>query len=184
MTENIKKQKLKSVVWNQLNWKVIERKVFRLQKRIYRAKQRGDVRTWSSLQRLLLKSWYAKLLAVRRVTQDNQGSAARWRAEEKSESVTPAHCRSKGKGGNTRNRDNLVSVKVKVLPLKCPGDSITPSHGEGSAARTEAGWEPDQLSARTVVKPGASGAEQRKRTLEQTVVIVNLRNKANTQGAK
>ena len=77
MTENIKKQKLKSVVWNQLNWKVIERKVFRLQKRIYRAKQRGDVRTWSSLQRLLLKSWYAKLLAVRRVTQDNQGSAAR-----------------------------------------------------------------------------------------------------------
>ena len=63
------------MVWNQLNWKVIERKVFRLQKRIYRAKQRGDVRTVRSLQRLLLKSWYAKLLAVRRVTQDNQGSA-------------------------------------------------------------------------------------------------------------
>lgn len=73
MTENIKKQKLNSVVWNQLDWKVIERKVFRLQKRIYRAKQRGDVRTVRSLQRLLLKSWYAKLLAVRRVTQDNQG---------------------------------------------------------------------------------------------------------------
>ena len=72
MTESVKKQ-FNSVVWNQINWKKVERKVFRLQKRIYRAKQRGDVRTVRSLQRLLLKSWYAKLLAVRRVTQDNQG---------------------------------------------------------------------------------------------------------------
>jgi len=72
MTESIKKQ-FNSVVWNRINWKKVERKVFRLQKRIYRAKQRGDVRTVRSLQRLLLKSWYAKLLAVRRVTQDNQG---------------------------------------------------------------------------------------------------------------
>jgi RNA-directed DNA polymerase len=33
----------------------------------------SNVKLVRKLQRLLLKSWYAKLLAVRRVTQDNQG---------------------------------------------------------------------------------------------------------------
>ena len=47
--------------------------VFRLQKRMYQATQRGDVRTVRQLQNLLSKSWYARLLAVRRVTQDNRG---------------------------------------------------------------------------------------------------------------
>jgi RNA-directed DNA polymerase len=44
-----------------------------LQKRIFKASQQGNVRLVHKLQRLLLKSWYAKLLAVRRVSQDNQG---------------------------------------------------------------------------------------------------------------
>jgi RNA-directed DNA polymerase len=59
--------------WEQLPWETIERKVFKLQKRIYRASQRGEVKTVHSLQKLLMKSWAAKCLAVRRVTQDNQG---------------------------------------------------------------------------------------------------------------
>ncbi|WP_363266991.1 reverse transcriptase N-terminal domain-containing protein [Okeania sp. SIO2B3] len=41
--------------------------------RIYKASRRGDVRTVRRLQKLLTKSWSAKCLAVRRVTQDNQG---------------------------------------------------------------------------------------------------------------
>ena len=40
---------------------------------MYQATQRGDVRTVRKLQNLLSKSWYARLLAVRRVTQDNTG---------------------------------------------------------------------------------------------------------------
>src|SRR5437016_4121257 len=59
--------------WNTISWKKIERIVFKLQKRIYRAEQRGEVRRVRSLQRLLMRSRSAKLLAVRRVTQDNQG---------------------------------------------------------------------------------------------------------------
>lgn len=62
-----------SEVWKTIPWKKIQRNVFRLQKRIYRAKQRGDVRTVHKLQRLLLRSWSARLLAVRRVSQDNRG---------------------------------------------------------------------------------------------------------------
>ncbi len=59
--------------WEQLPWETIERQVFKLQKRIYQASQRGDVKTVHQLQKLLMKSWSAKCLAVRRVTQDNQG---------------------------------------------------------------------------------------------------------------
>lgn len=53
--------------------KKIERNVFKLQKRIYQASQRGDTQAVHKLQRLLLNSWSAKCLAVRRVTQDNRG---------------------------------------------------------------------------------------------------------------
>ncbi len=59
--------------WNDLPWKPIQRETFKLQKRIYQASQRGDVRAVHRLQRLLMRSWSAKCLAVRRVTQDNTG---------------------------------------------------------------------------------------------------------------
>ncbi|MCG5059190.1 MAG: group II intron reverse transcriptase/maturase [Limnoraphis sp. WC205] len=59
--------------WKNINWRKVERCVFKLQKRIFRASQQGNVKLVHKLQRLLQKSWYGKLLAVRRVTQDNQG---------------------------------------------------------------------------------------------------------------
>jgi RNA-directed DNA polymerase len=59
--------------WKDIPWKKIQVKIFKLQRRIYRASQSGDVKKVHRLQRLLMKSRYAKCLAVRRVTQDNQG---------------------------------------------------------------------------------------------------------------
>src|SRR5450631_3518614 len=59
--------------WADLNWRAIEQQVYKLQKRVYQAAQRGDVKTAHRLQRLLLRSWAAKCLATRRVTQDNRG---------------------------------------------------------------------------------------------------------------
>lgn len=59
--------------WRDVPWRKLDRAVFKLQKRIYKASQRGDVKTVHRLQRLLMKSWKALCLAVRRVTQDNQG---------------------------------------------------------------------------------------------------------------
>lgn len=59
--------------WKEIPWRKLERKTFKLQKRIYRASQRGDVKTVRKLQKTLMRSWSAKTLAVRRVTQDNQG---------------------------------------------------------------------------------------------------------------
>jgi RNA-directed DNA polymerase len=59
--------------WNTIRWPRVERKVFKLQKRIYRAAQGGEYRKVRRLQKLLLRSYCAKLLAARQVTQDNQG---------------------------------------------------------------------------------------------------------------
>jgi RNA-directed DNA polymerase len=59
--------------WETLPWKQIQRNVFKLQKRIYRASCRNNARTVRRLQRLLMKSRSARLLAVRRVAQENQG---------------------------------------------------------------------------------------------------------------
>ena len=61
------------VEWRHINWRKLERRVFKLQKRIYRASQRGDVKALRRLQKTLMKSWSARCLAVRRVTQDNSG---------------------------------------------------------------------------------------------------------------
>src|SRR5438270_6507727 len=62
-----------SETWNSVPWKKLEQHCFRIQKRIYRASQRGNQRAVQKLQKLLMKSEAARLLAVRRVSQDNQG---------------------------------------------------------------------------------------------------------------
>src|SRR4028118_2053007 len=61
------------VEWHKIDWRKLERRVYKLQKRIYRASQCGDVKAVRRLQKTLMKSWAARVLAVRRVTQDNTG---------------------------------------------------------------------------------------------------------------
>ncbi|MEH1815278.1 MAG: group II intron reverse transcriptase/maturase [Nostoc sp.] len=61
------------VEWHSINWRKLERSVYKLQKRIYQASARGDAKAYRRLQKTLMKSWSARVLAVRRVTQDNQG---------------------------------------------------------------------------------------------------------------
>ena len=59
--------------WRDLPWKKFRQNLFRLQKRVFKAVQAGDKKRASSLQKLILKSRAAKLLAVRQVTQLNAG---------------------------------------------------------------------------------------------------------------
>lgn len=61
------------VEWHSINWRKLERSVYKLQKRIYQASARGDVKAYRRLQKTLMKSWSARAISVRRVTQDNQG---------------------------------------------------------------------------------------------------------------
>jgi RNA-directed DNA polymerase len=62
-----------TVEWNQINWRKAERLTFKLQKRIFRASERGDVKAVRKLQKTLIRSWSARCIAVRKVTQDNAG---------------------------------------------------------------------------------------------------------------
>src|SRR5437868_11287391 len=59
--------------WADLPWRKLEQHLYRLQKPIFKASARGDLKAVHKLQKLLMKSRSARLLAVRRVTQDNQG---------------------------------------------------------------------------------------------------------------
>ncbi|SKB14183.1 RNA-directed DNA polymerase [Planktothrix sp. PCC 11201] len=62
-----------TVEWKDLNWRKLEKVTFKLQKRIFQASERGDVKAVRKLQKTLINSWSAKCIAVRRVTQNNQG---------------------------------------------------------------------------------------------------------------
>lgn len=62
-----------SVDWSQIDWQKVEKTVLRLQHRIFMAKVEGDVKGMQSLQRLLAFSRAAKLLAIRKVGQENSG---------------------------------------------------------------------------------------------------------------
>lgn len=59
--------------WKNLQWKQFRKNLFRLQKRVYKAIRDKDTRKAKSLQKLILKSTSARLLAIRQVTQLNAG---------------------------------------------------------------------------------------------------------------
>ena len=62
-----------SDLWKSQQWKKLRQNLFRLQKRVYKAVRAGDLKKARSLQKLILKSRSAQLLAVRQVTQLNKG---------------------------------------------------------------------------------------------------------------
>jgi RNA-directed DNA polymerase len=59
--------------WADINWKTVTRNVKKLRMRIFRATQLGKLRKAKSLMKLMLRSISNILLAIRKVTQVNQG---------------------------------------------------------------------------------------------------------------
>lgn len=59
--------------WNDLPWKEIEKEVWQQQLQIYKATRDGNIQLTRKLQKRLVNSYKAKLLAVKRGTQDNRG---------------------------------------------------------------------------------------------------------------
>jgi RNA-directed DNA polymerase len=58
---------------SRISWRLLEQQVLRLQKQIAQASQRGDREVVHQLQQRVLESEAARLLAVRRVAEENQG---------------------------------------------------------------------------------------------------------------
>ena len=48
--------------WRNIDWKKVERNVFKLQKLIYRASSRGELRKMHKYQKILTSSYYPRLL--------------------------------------------------------------------------------------------------------------------------
>ena len=61
------------ITWNSINQKKIQLRVWRIQTEIYRCSKKGDYDRIIKLQKTLITLLEAKLLAVRKVTQDNRG---------------------------------------------------------------------------------------------------------------
>ena len=59
--------------WGSIQWRVLEQYVLSIQTDIYRASQSGDRRAVHMLQQQLIASEPARLLAVRRATEENDG---------------------------------------------------------------------------------------------------------------
>ena len=72
----MKKSKIESketMEWKHIDWKSCQKYVEKLQTKIYQASKSGDVKRVRKLQHTLSRSYRARLLAVRKVSQDNQG---------------------------------------------------------------------------------------------------------------
>ncbi|MBE9001568.1 reverse transcriptase N-terminal domain-containing protein [Nostoc sp. LEGE 12447] len=62
-----------SELWKSQPWKKLRKNLFRLQCRLWKAVRVGDRKRANNLQKLILKSRSARLLAIRQVTQLNKG---------------------------------------------------------------------------------------------------------------
>lgn len=72
-TRNETQTESKLEEWKYISWKKSERYISKLQQRIYSASLKNNLKLVRKLQHTLLQSRHAKLIAVRRVTQDNKG---------------------------------------------------------------------------------------------------------------
>jgi len=64
---------MSNLAWKDINWTEVQLRVSRQQRRVYRASMEGNRNKVHALQRRIIASLDTKLLAVRRVTTENQG---------------------------------------------------------------------------------------------------------------
>ncbi len=110
--------------WNSIDWIYVRRQVRRLQVRIVQAVQEGRWNKVKALQYLLTRSFYARLLAVKRVTSNKgkntpgvdgilwHGARAKWRA------VYSLH--SRGYKPQSLRRIYIAKKNGKKRPLSIP----------------------------------------------------------------
>ena len=117
--------KLNTEVWEDIDWRKVERYVFKLQKQIFKASRQGNLKKVRQLQKTLMRSWYNRLLAVRRVSQDNRGKKTA--GVDGVKSLTPVariklakNLRIKGKSKATRRVWIPKPGKDEKRPLGIP----------------------------------------------------------------
>ena len=64
---------MSKIAWNDVDWTLVQKRTSRQQRRVYKASKDGNKKVVHALQRRIIGSLDAKLLAVRRVTTENKG---------------------------------------------------------------------------------------------------------------
>ena len=64
---------MSKLAWKEVDWKLVHKRLSRQQKRVYKASMEGNRAKVHALQRRIIGSLDAKLIAVRRVTTENKG---------------------------------------------------------------------------------------------------------------
>ena len=64
---------MSKIAWNDVDWTLVQKRISRQQRRVYKASKDGNKAIVHALQRRIIGSLDAKLLAVRRVTTENKG---------------------------------------------------------------------------------------------------------------
>jgi len=64
---------MSSIAWKEVNWQLVDSRIFRYQNRIFKASRDNNIPKVRCLQKRLINSLDAKLVAVRRVTTLNKG---------------------------------------------------------------------------------------------------------------
>lgn len=70
---NMENMDLKRITWQTVKWRRAQKTVTKLQRKIFQAAKEENLLKLHKYQEKLLESDSAKLLAVRKVTQDNRG---------------------------------------------------------------------------------------------------------------
>jgi RNA-directed DNA polymerase len=61
------------LAWNEINWTLVHKRISRQQRRVYKASMEGNKEKVHAIQRRILSSLDAKLIAVRLITTENKG---------------------------------------------------------------------------------------------------------------
>ena len=64
---------MSKLAWKEVDWKLVHKRLSRQQKRVYKASMERNRAKVHALQRRIIGSLDAKLIAVRRVTTENKG---------------------------------------------------------------------------------------------------------------
>jgi len=73
-TENsVRTNQQVQIEWDQVNWSKVKHQVEKIQQKIFREAQAGNFMKVKRYQKLLARSFSARLLAVRLITEENRG---------------------------------------------------------------------------------------------------------------